>query len=95
MELACDDAERRGAPATVRLYCNDVLAGEGRLANQIRGRFPECMDIGQDSLSPVWGGYRDRLPFRFTGTIERVDLELGERRELTKEELIEEQIRAD
>ncbi len=95
MELRCDDPQRRGAPATVRLYCNDALVGEGRVANQICGRFPECMDIGQDSLSPVWGGYRDRLPFRFTGTIARVDVELGEAREPTKDEVIEDQIRAD
>jgi arylsulfatase len=95
MELACDDPRTRGAPATVRLFCNGDLVGEGRIAHQVRGRFGECLDVGQDSLSPVWGGYRDRLPFRFTGRIMRVELELGEAAEVTTGELIDEQVRTD
>jgi arylsulfatase len=95
MELVCDDHEVRGGPATVRLFCNGSLVEEARLPHQVRGRFGECLDVGQDSLSPVWGGYRDRLPFRFTGRIERVELQLGQEAEMTTGELIEEQIRAD
>ncbi len=95
LELECDDPETRGAPATVRLSCNGALVAEGRLDHQVRGRFGEGLDIGQDSLSPVWGGYRDRLPFHFTGRIERVHVELGEAAEMTAGELIEEQVRAD
>ncbi len=95
MEFVCDDAQTRGGPATVRLFCNGDLVGEGRIERQVRGRFGECLDVGEDTLSPVWGGYRDRLPFRFTGRIERVELTLGEAAELTTGELIEEQVRAD
>lgn len=95
LEVACDDPQTRGGPAMVRLFCNGDLVGEGRLDRQVRGRFGECLDVGQDTLSPVWGGYRDRLPFRFTGRIERVELELGEAAELTIGEVIEEQVRSD
>lgn len=95
LEVVCDDPQNRGGPATVRLFCNGSPVGQGRLDHQVRGRFGECLDVGQDSLSPVWGGYRDRLPFRFTGHIERVELTIGEAAEMTTGEIIEEQIRAD
>jgi arylsulfatase len=95
MELVCDDPQTRGGPATVRLFHDRTLVGEGRIDRQVRGRFGECLDVGEDSLSPVWGGYRDRLPFRFSGRIERVELQLGEEAELTTGELLEEQVRAD
>jgi len=36
----------------------------------------------------VYPGYRERLPFRFTGHIERVELHLGQSAEWTDEELI-------
>lgn len=95
LELVCDDPQTRGGAATVRLFCNGALVGGARLEHQVRGRFGECLDIGEDTLSPVWGGYRDRLPFRFTGRIERVALELGEAAEVTAGEVLEEQVRAD
>lgn len=95
LELACDDPRTRGQPATVRLFCNEQLVAEGRIHHQVRGRFGECLDVGEDTLSPVWDGYRDRLPFRFTGRIERVELALGEAAAMTTGELIEEQVRAD
>jgi arylsulfatase A-like enzyme len=95
LEFVCDDPQTRGGPATVRLFCNESLVGEARLEHQVRGRFGECLDVGEDSLSPVWGGYRHRMPFRFTGRIERVVLELGEAAEMTAGELIEERVRAD
>jgi hypothetical protein len=40
-------------------------------------------------MSPVYPGYRARLPFRFTGRIERVDMHLGETAEWTTAELVE------
>jgi arylsulfatase len=95
MEFACDDTDTRGGPATVRLFCNDSLVGTGRIPRQVRGRFGECLDVGEDSLSPVWGGYRSRLPFRFSGRIERIELHLGEAAELTTGELIDEQVHRD
>ncbi len=95
LEFHCDDPQTKGGPATVRLFCNGDLVAEGTLDNQVRGRFGEGLDVGEDTLSPVWPGYRDRLPFRFTGRIEQVRLELGEAAELTTAELVEEHLRAD
>jgi arylsulfatase A-like enzyme len=95
LEFRCDDLLTRGGPATVRLFCNGRLVGEGRIENQVRGRFGESLDIGEDCLSPVYPGYRTRLPFRFTGNIARVVLEFGEAAQLTTGELLEEHLRAD
>lgn len=95
LSVECDDPRDRGGPATVRLFCDDRQVAEGRVDHQIRGRFGEGLDVGEDTLSPVWGGYRDRLPFRFTGTIESVRMVLGEAAALTTGEMIEEQVRAD
>jgi hypothetical protein len=42
-----------------------------------RARFGvECLDIGQDSLSPVSASYEHKLPFKFTGTIEKVIIDI-------------------
>jgi arylsulfatase len=46
-------------------------------------------------MSPVYDGYRDRLPFRFTGKLHRVEVKLGESAELSAAEQLAEQLRAD
>ena len=90
LELECDAPELRGAPAVVRLFQNGALVGQGRIDRQVPGRFGfESLDVGEDKMSPVYPGYRARLPFRFTGRIERVDLHLGETAEWTAAELVE------
>lgn len=93
MEFSCETPDARGGPARVRLFCNDALVGEGRIDRQVPGAFGESLDVGQDSLSPVWPGYRDRLPFRFTGDIERVDLDIGEAVPRPVGELLQEELR--
>jgi arylsulfatase len=95
MEFVCEMPGKPGGPARVRLLCNDAVIGEGRVEKQVRGRFSETLDVGEDTLSPVWPGYRSRLPFRFTGTIERVELALGEAARETTQELLEEHLRRD
>lgn len=95
MELTCETPDEPGGPATVRLSCNDRVIGEGRIDKQVTGRFHESMDVGEDTLSPVWPGYRDRSPFRFTGTIERVELDVGAAPAMTLEERIREELRND
>jgi arylsulfatase len=90
MEFECEMEDSPGGPALVRLFHGDHLVGRGRIERQVPGRFGwESLDIGQDTMSPVYPGYRERLPFRFTGRIERVELHLGEAADLTNEELIE------
>lgn len=90
MEFTCEAPGTPGGPARVRLFHGDRLAGQGRIARQVPGRFGfESLDVGQDTSSPVVPGYRGRLPFRFTGRIESVELRLGEPADRTTEELIE------
>ncbi|MBF5042882.1 arylsulfatase [Aggregicoccus sp. 17bor-14] len=95
LEFECEDPQARGGPAEVRLFCNGRPVGQGRIEKQVPGRFSESLDVGEDKMSPVYPGYRDRLPFRFTGTLERIDVQLGEAAELTTAELLEEQLHAD
>lgn len=90
MEFECEKPETRGGPAIVRLFQNGHRVGQGRIGKQVPGRFGyESLDVGEDTRSPVHPGYRDRLPFRFTGRLERVELLLGEGAERTTEELVE------
>jgi arylsulfatase len=95
LEFDCKDPRQRGGPAEVRLFCDDRMVGRGRIAKQVPGRFSESLDVGEDKMSPVYDGYRDRLPFRFTGKLDRIEVKLGESAELTTAELIEEQLHAD
>lgn len=90
MEFECQAAETPGGPAVVRLFQDGRPVGQGRIEKQVPGRFGfESLDVGEDTMSPVYPGYRERLPFRFTGRIERVELHLGQAAERTSVELIE------
>jgi arylsulfatase len=90
MEFECEKPGTPGGPAVVRLFHDGRLVGQGRIDKQVPGRFGfESLDVGEDSMSPVYPGYRQRLPFSFTGGIERVELRLGELAERTTDELIE------
>lgn len=95
LEFECEDPRTRGGPAVVRLFCDDRLVGKGRIPKQVPGRFSESLDVGEDKMSPVYDGYRDRLPFRFTGKLDRVEVKLAEAAELMAADRIEEQLRAD
>jgi arylsulfatase A-like enzyme len=96
MEFDCETPDAPGGPAVVRLFHDGRQVGQGRIGKQVPGRFGfESLDIGEDTMSPVYPGYRDRLPFRFTGLIERVEFHLGEAAERTTEELIERHLQDD
>jgi arylsulfatase A-like enzyme len=62
-----------GKGATVTLTVNGNKAGEARLARTVPHvyTYDETFDVGEDSATPV-GPYT--APFRFAGTIERVEL---------------------
>ena len=80
VELKVDfinEGKTPGGPASVTLYVNGKKAAAGKIKRQVPQRFGvECLDIGQDSLSPVSASYEHKLPFKFTGTIEKVTLDL-------------------
>jgi arylsulfatase len=80
----------------VRLYHDGRLVGQDRVGKQVPGRFGfESLDVGEDTMSPVYPGYRARLPFRFTGRIDRVEIHLGEAAEMTTAELVERHLQDD
>ena len=68
------DGSGQGKGGTVRLRVDEAVVGEGRLERTVPRIFArETFDIGMDLNSPV-GDYD--APFPFTGTLERVDIEL-------------------
>ncbi len=52
--------------------------GEGRIAhtNAVRISLEECFDIGQDTGTAVSKDYAERMPFKFTGGLEKVQVDL-------------------
>jgi arylsulfatase len=70
------DGGGRGKGATVTLNVNDKEVAEGHLPETVPNSFSfeDTFDIGEDTASPV-GEYQS--PFPFTGTIDRIDLELA------------------
>jgi arylsulfatase len=75
-EFAADPGAR-GPAGTGRLLINGKLAGEGRIERTVINRFSldEGLDVGEDTGTPVCESYK--LPFKFTGTLKRVTVELG------------------
>ena len=66
-----------GGPASVSLHVNGAKVGEGKIPRQVPFRFGvESLDIGMDTLSPVSNTYKTKLPFAFTGEVEKVVLDL-------------------
>jgi arylsulfatase len=52
---------------------------EGRIENTAPFRFSldESFDVGEDTGTPVIDEYDARMPFKFTGTLAKVQVELG------------------
>jgi arylsulfatase len=71
------DKGARGPGGTGRLFINGKLAGEGRIPRTVINRFSldEGLDVGEDTGTPVCESYK--TPFKFTGTLKRVTVELG------------------
>jgi arylsulfatase len=66
----------RGKGGTITLSANGRKVAEGKLPRTIPLQFSlgEGLDIGEDVGSPVDFSYK--LPFKFTGKIEKVTVEL-------------------
>lgn len=70
------DGGGQGKGGTVRLAIDGAPAGEGRLERTVPRIFArETFDVGMDLNSPV-ADYA--APFPFSGTLERLDVELGQ-----------------
>jgi arylsulfatase len=70
------DADRPFAGANVTLFVNDRQVGRGRVEKSIPNRvtLDETLDIGFDTGTPVMDGYE--MPFKFTGSLSAVTIEL-------------------
>jgi arylsulfatase len=68
-----------GKGATAVLSVDGKKVAEGRIDRTIALRFSldECFDVGADTGTPVAEDYAERMPFRFTGTLRRLVIDLG------------------
>ena len=80
VELKMDFKYDGGGPGkggTATLYINGEEAGKGRIETTIPGKFGfDEMDIGMDLSGPVSEDYKP--PFKFTGTIKKVSIDIAE-----------------
>jgi arylsulfatase len=61
--------------ATVKLFVNGTLAGEGTVGTAMIRQGIEPFEIGRDSISPVSPDYKSKGAFPFTGTIEKIQFD--------------------
>src|SRR5262249_10474899 len=61
------------------LLVDGKKVGEGRIERTQRLRFSldESFDVGQDTGTPVVDEYDAKMPFKFSGTLKKVEVELG------------------
>ncbi len=69
----------RGKSATGTLSVDGKQVAQGKIERTIPTRFSldETFDVGVDTGTPVVEDYVDKMPFKFTGTLRKVVIELG------------------
>jgi arylsulfatase len=72
------DGGGTGKGGTGTLNVDGRKAAEGRIERTVGRRFTldETFDIGEDTGTPVVEDYAEKMPFKFTGTIYKVVIEL-------------------
>jgi hypothetical protein len=67
----------KGGQGTLTVDGNKVA--EGRIENTAPFRFSldESFDVGEDTGTPVIDEYDTKMPFKFTGTLNKVEIKLG------------------
>jgi arylsulfatase len=73
------DAGGLGKGGIGRIFVNDKKVAEGRIGRTQPGIFSgdEGADVGEDGETPVVENYGVPAPYKFTGSIERVRIDLG------------------
>ena len=68
-----------GKGGTGTLSVDGKQAAQGKIDHTIalRFSFDETFDIGQDTGTPVVEDYEAKMPFKFTGVLKKVVIELG------------------
>jgi arylsulfatase A-like enzyme len=86
-DFACDESGGIGKGGQGILAVDDKKVAEGRIDKTVPFRFSldESFDVGQDTGSPIIDEYDAKMPFAFTGTLNKVQIRLGADR-LTSEE---------
>jgi arylsulfatase len=74
------DGGGMGKGATAILSVDAKPVAKGRIEKTVALRFSldECFDVGADTGTPVAEDYAERMPFRFTGTLRRLVIDLGD-----------------
>jgi arylsulfatase len=74
------DGGGMGKGATAVLSVDGQKVAEARVERTIALRYSldESFDVGEDTGTPVAEDYADRMPFRFTGTLRQLVIDLGQ-----------------
>jgi arylsulfatase A-like enzyme len=67
--------------ATVKLFVNGALSGEGAVGSAMIRQGIEPFEIGRDSISPVSPDYKSKGAFPFSGTIEKIKFDATPQRQ--------------
>jgi hypothetical protein len=67
--------------ATVKLFVNGALSGEGAVGSGMIRQGIEPFEIGRDSISPVSPDYKSKGAFPFSGTIEKIKFDATPQRQ--------------
>jgi hypothetical protein len=80
-DFAYDDGGT-GKPGTGTLTVDGKKVSEGRidLTQPIRFSLDESFDVGEDTGTPVIDEYDSKMPFKFTGVLNKVEIDLGANR---------------
>jgi arylsulfatase A-like enzyme len=73
------DGPGYGKSGTGTLSVDGKQVAQGKIGRTILTRFSldETFDVGEDTGTPVVEEYLDKMPFKFTGTLDKVVIELG------------------
>jgi arylsulfatase len=68
----------KGGNGTLSVDGKAVAEGKLEVTVPIRFSLDESFDVGMDTGSPVIDEYDSKMPFKFTGTLHKFEIELGE-----------------
>ena len=95
MPFSTYDGGGLGKPGTAKLLVDGKQVAEGRIERTIPFRISadETLDIGEDTGTPVSEDYH--VPFKFTGTIGKVVILLGDEKITAADQIAIEQAASD
>jgi len=67
----------KGGSGTLSVDGHEVAAGRIEFTQPIRFSLDESFDVGEDTGTPVIDEYDAKMPFRFNGALNKVEIDLG------------------